>query len=548
MTTPSPDIAGIGAMAATPYSRDNVRRGVLHYLLGRGMSAAAGFLTVILLVRHMEVSAYAAYTAILGFCLLAGMLSGLGMERALARFIPEGVMQHPGAPLMRFIWWTSAARLVILLLLVCALYFSWPAVTACFAGLALVPQFPLALAAVLASSAMFQLFSAVMQAMVQQKSLTRILVVQWGGRLVLVLAILGSGAGITLEQALWLMAVPDGIGAVILGWAIHRCLTIPRDEAKLAPPQAHGQDGPWPPWRQVGKLSLNNYGYNLLAALPQGSSMIILAAAFLAAPFVAVYGFYINLIERFRQYLPLQFMLNLAEPVLIAGYVRDGNFLRLCHHGRLLYKLNLLLLLPALAWLGAVAAPVTHILTGGKYTEHAWILPMLIAQLALGGHATILQIIINAIGKSGILTVSGCSALSAMGMTVGLVLVSGEYTWLVAAPLVYEMVNNLVAVALLGKSGWPYDLQWRFHGKLLLATAGAWQGALFAAAQIDSPLGKVLLAGIVAVALFGLGVALLRAVEAGELQTVRDMLKRKNEHGIPPEVAAISQRGMNREG
>lgn len=548
MTTPSSDIAGIGAMAATPYSRDNVRRGVLHYLLGRGMSAAAGFLTVILLVRHMEVSAYAAYTAILGFCLLAGMLSGLGMERALTRFIPEGVMQHPGTPLMRFIWWTSALRLAVLLLLVCALYFSWPAVTARFAGMALVPQFPLALAGVLVSSAMFQLFSAVMQAMVQQKSLTRILVVQWAGRLVLILAILGGGAGITLEQALWLMAVPDGIGVVILGWAIHRCLSISGDSAKFPTLPAHGKVGPWPPWRQVGKLSLNNYGYNLLAALPQGSSMIILAAAVLAAPFVAVYGFYINLIERFRQYLPLQFMLNLAEPVLIAAYVQDRNFPRLCHHGRLLYKLNLLLLLPALAWLGAVALPVTHILTGGKYTEHAWILPLLIAQLALGGHATILQIIINAIGKSGILTVSGCSALVAMGVTVGLVFVSGEYALLVAAPLVYEIVNNLVAVALLGKSGWHYDLQWRFHGKLLLATAGAWLGALFAAAQIDSMLGQILLAGVVAVALFGLSIALLRAVEPGELQTVRDMLKRKNEQGIPPEVSAISPRGINREG
>lgn len=548
MTTPSPDIAGIGTMAATPYSRDNVRRGVLHYLLGRGMSAAAGFLTVILLVRHMEVSAYAAYTAILGFCLLAGMLSGLGMERALARFIPEGVMRHPGAPLLRLIWWTSAARLAVLLLLVGALYFSWPAVTARFAGLALVPQFPLSLAAVLASSAMFQLFSAIMQAMVQQKNLTRILVVQWGGRLVLILAILGGGAGITLEQALWLMAVPDGIGVVILGWAIHRCLTVPSGNTTVAPLPVHGKDVPWPPWRQVGKLSLNNYGYNLLAALPQGSSMIILAAAVLAAPFVAVYGFYINLIERFRQYLPLQFMLNLAEPVLIASYVRDGNFSRLCHHGRLLYKLNLLLLLPALAWLGAVATPVTHILTGGRYTEHAWILPVLIAQLALGGHATILQIIINAIGKSGILTVSGCSALGAMGLTIGLVFVSGEYTWMVAAPLVYEMVNNLVAVALLGKSGWSYDLQWRFHGKLLLATAGAWLGALFAVTKIDSPLVQALLAGGVAIALFGLIIALMRAVAPGELQTVRDMLKRKNEQGMPPEVSVISQRGMNREG
>lgn len=548
MTIPSPDIAGMGAMAASPYSRDNVRRGVLHYLLGRGMSAAAGFVTVILLVRHMDVPAYAAYTAILGFCLLAGMLSGLGMERALTRYIPEGVMQHPGPPLIRFVWWTTVARMGVLLLLVCLLYGFWPAVAKQFAGLALVPGFPPALAAVLASSAMFQLFSAVMQAMVQQKKLTRILVVQWGGRLAMVLAIIGGGTGVTLEQALWIMAVPDGIGVLVLAWTIHRHLTHASGGMHYAPQPGRDRDDRWPPWRRVGKLSLDNYGYNLLAALPQGSSMIILAAAMLAAPFVAVYGFYINLIERFRQYLPLQFMLNLAEPVLIAGYVRDRDFARLCHHGRLLYKLNLLLLLPALAWLAAAAAPMTHALTGGKYMEHAWILPVLIAQIALGSHATILQIVVNAIGRSGILTVSGCLALLAMVAAIVLVLFSGAYSWLVAAPLVYEVVNTLTAAALLGKHGWPYSLQWRFHGKALLATAIAWAGAFFASAQTGSMPGKVLLAGIAAFALFCLSIVLLQAVGKGDIQTVRNILKRNSVQAGSADVSVTSQRGSNREG
>ncbi|RJG01081.1 lipopolysaccharide biosynthesis protein [Noviherbaspirillum sedimenti] len=523
MKSPAPDIAGIDTMNTSPYSRENVRRGVTHYLLGRGMSAAAGFVTVILLVRHMEMPAYAGYTAILGFCGLAGMLAGLGLERALVRFIPEGVMHHPGPLLARFIWIACAARLAVMVLLIGALWLSWPVLAGRVAGLALAPDFPLALAFVLLSSATFQLFSAVMQALVQQKILTRVLVVQWGGRLLLILALLAGHAGITLEQALWLMALPDGIGALILAWAIHRYMASQGSGTIAAP----GNATPWPPWAQVRKLARDNYGYNLLAALPQNTSMIILAAVFLTAPFVAVYGFYIHLLERFKQYLPLQFMLNLAEPVLIAGFVRDGDFGRLSHHSRLLYKCNLLLLMPGLAWIAAIAQPLTHVLTAGKYTEHAWILPLLILQLALGGHATIMQIMINAVGKSGILTISGCLALAAMALAIGVALASGQYAWLVAAPLAYELVNNLVAVGLLGKHGWHYDLQWGFHGKLLLATLGAWLGAMFASAQVASPLGQVLLAGVVALALFGLGATLLRLADPREFQTVRDMLKRK---------------------
>jgi len=544
MKSSSQEITGIAVMSASPYSRDNVRRGFTHYLLGRGMSAVAGFFTVILLVRHMDMPSYAAYTAILGFCALAGMLAGLGMERALARYIPEGVMRHPGPPLRRFIWIACAARLAVMAVLIVSLQLSWPLLATRFSGLAVAADFPLALAFVLLNSAMFQLFSAIMQALVQQKILTRVMVVQWGGRLVLILALLSGDTGITLEQSLWLMALPDGIGAVILAWTIHKSITGQAGETKADRCDASA----WPPWRKVNRLAIDNYGYNLLAALPQSSSMIILAVAFLAAPFVAAYGFYINLLERFKQYLPLQFMLNLAEPVLIANYIHSGDFASLCKHSRLLYKFNLLLLLPGLAWIAAIAQPLTHILTGGKYAEHAWILPLLILQLALGGHATIMQIIVNAVGKSGILTISGCAALAAMGLAIGVALVSAQYPWLVAAPLAYELVNSLVAVALLGKHGWRYDLQWWFHGKLTLATLGAWLGAVFAGAQIESPAGQVLLAGVVALAIFGLIAALLGVADPDEFHTVRDMLKRKQGNTGNSQTSPHSQRGTNREG
>ncbi len=538
MKNPSPDIADLRGRDTSPYSRDNVRRGLAHYLLGRGMSAVAGFFTVVLLVRHMEVPAYATYTAILGFCTLAGMLAGLGMERALARFIPEGALHQPGAALARFIRIACAARLTVTALLILVVLLSWTVLAENFNALALAGSFPLALIFLLLNSSMFQFFSAVMQSLVQQKKLTRVMVVQWGGRLVLILGILSSNGGITLEQALWLMALPDGIGALILGWMVHNYIGASGKRM----PAGDRTTACWPPWRQVNRLALNNYGYNLLAALPQSSSMIILAAAFLTAPFVAAYGFYINLLERIKQYLPLQFMLNLAEPVLIAGFVRDRNFERLCSYSRLLYKFNLLLLMPGLAWLAAIAPALTQILTGGKYAEHAWVLPLLVLQLAMGSHATIMQIIINAVGRSGILSISGCAALAAMALVIGLTLASGHYQWLVAAPLAYEMVNNLVAMTLLGRQGLRYDPQWIFHGKLLAATVAAWMAASFAGAHVEALTAQVLLAGVVGTAIFGLTAALLHMADPAEFETMRDLLNNSRRQADTPSGFTSSAR------
>lgn len=520
-------------MSTSPYSHDNVRRGVMHYLLGRGMSAVAGFLTIVLLVRHMEVTAYAAYAAALGLNMVAGMLAGLGMERALTRYIPEGVMGHAGPPLLRFIWSTTAVRLLVMLGIVLATYLVWPALTAGFEGLAATDGFPAGLAVLLVASSLFQLFSAILQALVQQRTLTRILVVQWGGRLLIILGLLQWSGTISLAQALWLMAVPDAIGVAILAVAMQRYLAQLPHEAKHGDVAPAAPNDAWPNWGEVTRLSLHNYGYNLLAALPQGSSMILLAAAFLAAPFVAAYGFFISVFERLKQYLPLQFLLNLAEPVLIAGYVKDRDFERLCHHNRLLYKFNLMILAPGLAWLCAAAPQLTAMLTGGKYAEFAWIFPLLLLQIMFGSHATIIQIIINAVGCSRVLSASGTSALIAMAAAIAVVLASGNPAWLVVTPLAYEIVNNAVAVIGLRRAGYRYQLHAGFHGKLLAATGMAWLSAKMAIVPIASPLAQTLVAGMVALSTFGAVAALLRIVQGADVETLKQLVRRGRQNREP---------------
>lgn len=254
--------------------------------------------------------------------------------------------------------------------------------------------------------------------------------------------------------------------------------------------------------------------------------MIILAAAFLAAPFVAAYGFFISLMERCKQYLPLQFMLNLAEPVLIAAYVKDRDFDRLCHHNRLLYKFNLLFIMPALAWVAAIAPQITSLLTGGKYVEYAWLLPLLMMQLALGSHATVLQIIINAVGKSAVLSISGFSALLSMGFAILLAVAGGRAEYLVLAPLLYEFVNNAVAVAALRGRGYRYDPQFFFHAKLAVSTFLAWWFAHEALAYFSHPASAIAVAATVAFSGFVLVNGLLRTVDARDFQTLKGLLRR----------------------
>jgi pyruvyl transferase EpsO len=493
---------------------------MVHYLCGRLLSGAAGILFVILLVRHMDTHDYARFATMSGVAATLGMLSGLGLEKAVTRFVPEGRLCQAGPALSRFIWRIVALRVAALLTVTVTVVVSWSYI---FAG---TPRpttgFALPLMVLIISINLFQFLALILQALVQQKTLTRVLVIQWGGRLLLLLALLSLGLHLDLKQALYIVAVPDAIGSVVLAAAIGRYLSKLRTSGTDAgaPPRA-----PWPAWPEVWKTSRHNYGYAWLIATPQGNAMIVIASVFIAAPLIAAYGFFISIVERIRAYLPLMFMLNLAEPILIAGYIRDRDFEELCRRSQMLYNLNIILLMLLLAWCGAVAPALTNLLTDGKYGAYAFLLPLLFVQVALGSHNTILQIIANSVGRSDILSKSGAVALACMMLGLLLCLRSGASPLLFATPLIFEIANIVVTVWLLRRYGFHYSIQAWFHFALALACAAAYFAARAAASAVDHVMLQLGAAGAAATVAFLLAGYALRVVSPKDIIAVKQLLR-----------------------
>lgn len=512
-----------GRERSSPYTRENVRKGIAPYLLGRGMSAVAGVASIILLARFMDVSSYAAYATVTGLTFMAGTLSSLGIERAIARYVPEGRLYHAPDALAKLIWGTSLVRFAIASLLAFLCFVFWQYIDTHFFAKIPLGQFSWAVACYVLANTVFQHMSAVMQALVLQKTLTRILVVQWGGRLGLILVLIASNSSISLQQSLWIMAGPELIGAVILIWAVHHHLsTLNRDD--------HASNAAsttvWPPWREVREMALRNYGYNLLTAPPQGYFMRLFAAAVLPVPFVAAYGFFLSLGERVRPYLPLQLMYGLAEPVLIAGYVKDNDFEKLCLRTQFLFKANLILLVPLLVWLAVVSADFTSLLTGGKFTEYAWLLVLIIGQLMVGSHAVTSQLVLNAVGQSHILLKSGVFSLLVMGMAVALAVSSGHWVYVVFSPLIYSTANNGYIVLALRRHRYAYELPWVDILKIAASGCVAGLAVLPIVDGVHSPLERVILAGGVGLIVYLLALMLLRAIGAGDRQIMQSMLRR----------------------
>ena len=454
---------------ASPYTKEHLRTGVKHFLLGRGLAGLAGFATVILLVRYMDIQSYAGFTALSGVVVFAGILAGLGLERALSRYIPEARLKRTAQELGNFIWQISCLKLIAALLAVAIIWISWSLIPTYFQDVKL-RQFPVALAIFILAETLFQHFSGVLQALMMQKALTRVMVVQWAGRLAMIFYFVGLYNNINLNDSLWIMALPEMFGVLVFIAVIRQYLAtlISAESAAKVHALSTAATEPWPNWSAVANMSLHNYGYTLLAAPPQGYFMKMVAALLLPTQLVAAYGFFINLAERMRQYIPLHLLYNLIEPVMIANYLQDHNFKKLSDRCQLLYKSNLLLLLPMMGVFLVAGQEILSLLTAGKYQDYTWLFLLVLFQLTVGSHVVVLQLLLNSVDKSRMLISAGIVALCAMLIAVPL-LSALDVRFILIGPMLFSFVFNLYVMYQLKKMQLHYAFSWHTFSRMLFS-------------------------------------------------------------------------------
>jgi pyruvyl transferase EpsO len=510
-------------MHNNPYTQENARNGAMHYLMGRGAAGVAGFLTVILLVRFMDVENYAAYTALSGLVAMCGVLSGLGMERVISRYVPEGRLYHSSDELGRFVWMTSAIRLIAGLLVTLALYFLWPAIDR-FLVVSDFKFFSIALACFIVAEVMFQHFSSVLQALVMQKKLTQLLVIQWAGRLVLIAVFVFMNSVISWENALWVFAIPEVIGVVWFVVVIKHHLHGLSNPERAGTTKAH-----WPNWVSVADVGMHNYGFTLLAAPPQGYFMKLLTSMYLPAEIVAAYGFFISIAEKARQYIPLHFFYGLLEPIMVASYLKDRDFSALSQRCQLLYKSNLLLMVPAIAWVAIAGDPIVSLMTGGKFQGLSWILLLVMVQLTIGSHVVLLQLILNSLEKSRLLISASSIALPTMLIAMAIAIVNAPIALLIS-PILFSIVMNAYILSRLSRLSYPYYPSWLMISGVILSGMTSYAFVNLMVVQVSWNFNSLMLTTLslfLVVLIYTAFLWLMRVVSLNEINLVKSMIINK---------------------
>jgi len=476
--------------------------------------------SVILLARNMNTTDYAGYIAVTSLIMLVAMFSNLGLERASARFVPEARMHRDAREILSFVSKLALLRLAIALIFAAGLFLLWPGVTQLFSHSIALPVIPWSVPLFLVATTIFAFFSSVLQSLLEQKLQTRLLLIQTIGRLVLIMALLSIYGQITLDQSLWIMAAPEAVSAIVMAIATFVVL------GKISTP--HTQDSrPWPDWREVWHIAVHSYGFNVMATLPQGYFMRTLIAATFPAHVTAAYGFFSTLMDRIRTYLPMQFMYNLIEPVMVASYLTNPDPHALARRSHAIYKANVLLLLSALILVVIAGEPMIDLLTSGKYGAEYWMLILLLVQVTIGSNVLALQLFFNTLKATQLLSISGLGALAVMAVGVWLSYLDPSRYWLLTCPILYEVAMNAIALYLAKKKGIAYALPMGNYLKLGLLCLGLVVAAKVPLDRMAGGLQIQVLMGMAAVGLFFVLSFRLGAITQNEITMVKRLAGRK---------------------
>lgn len=494
------------------YSAANLRTGLRDFLSGRIAAALLSFIANILIVRAMSEEAYAGYATLTGLQLTLLLLVSFGIERVMARYGGEGAMRWPRRRLVGLIVGGLAVRALAVLLLAAAVI----PLSASLADWLNLGDWRLVAPAFWAYTLFFglsEVLQAIAQSFMLQRAIRISLVLQWGLRVVGVAAYVGSALPFGLAEVLWLFAATSAIP----------CLVLMPETIRVVASRPLATDLPQPDGvRATLMLAWHNH-LEKLASLPTSAAfMRLLAAHFLPSVATASYGFYQSLWAVFHRHMPTTLTMNMLEATVAGRYAERRDLDEIGAVMSSVFKINLMVIVPLVAWLAVSGADIVGLLTGGKYTEHAWVLSVLAGGLIPAGLWQLLIAHANAMSMSFVLPRAALlTAPCVIPLVLGVMMFPDKgLLLLVLAMPAFGFLQAAIAMRSLKRAHLPIGIDMRGVAIIVAAGAACVMVAAFVAGLAHGlhPLPRVCATGAVLALVFVSAVAILKVFNSTEFR------------------------------
>jgi len=446
------------------YGLPAITQSFLHFLLGKGVSAGAAFIVLIIAIRKLTHAEFAVYTSMNAMVLLIGLVSSFGTNQVMMRFLPELKTRGNIAAMYRLLFrgitvrgFTFAAVALLLYVFaapICrALEFDqWVEVVRwyCLVGFLRVTS---------------TFIGAALESMLWQREAQYSAAI--GGLLQLLLV---GGAvwrgGMTLPEFVAIEIVSEGVLLLlILGWAIARWRADP--ERNVGDPDVLRRERD-----RYSRFAFWSYAQNLTSIGFGSAPNRLLVSYFLPIDALARFGVIDRFIAFVVRYLPLRMFVGLFRPVLNSRFDGGKGYDTVIASANMLFRGNLVVLMVPFVVFGVAGDALFAWLTGGKYVDLTALFLGFLAVAILTSVDNLMDIIVKLLEESRIYTATNIVRSCAIALAIPLVHSIGLWS-LVVANFLGLLIAFTIIFMHLRRRGRRIRVDWSLVARIIAFAAGA---------------------------------------------------------------------------
>ncbi|MGZ8270518.1 MAG: beta-1,6-N-acetylglucosaminyltransferase [Methylophilus sp.] len=516
------------------YSSARIKVGLLHFMLGKGASAIAGFAAMLLVIRELSVSSFAAYSILVAMVEIITAISGFGLVHALLRYVPELYAKHYQLSLKKFLTYSICIRVVVLFATGLVAYYLSDAIAPKIGLGAMLDAFKLFLLVVVVRS-ITHFISQILESTLHQGNAQLAFLLAAIARLVGMLYLAHQG-NVTLIEVIWIELIADVLSLLVM---LVGLIKIVADNTHINPED----DGNWPKrhLKQIAKFALTGYLQHLAITPYGGHANRLVGGGMLSIVSMANYGFAQSIYEYIKRYMPAQLLVGLIRPIVVARYSERKNFSTAANLCNQVMLVNVLLIIGLYVILMVAGKDGLMMISAGKYGADALlVLSALFLVLLLETQRQQLDLLVQTVERYQFLIYS--NALLASSILLAFVLI--PFLGAVGMPLA-NVIGLLVANAWvnrqLNSAGFTFKYPWFISASILLLGVFALAlGEILKYSGVTwywATLAATLSYGALAYVVSGSMVKLFIGNLMGKTHTVLPPLQNSNESNQPLKIA-----------
>lgn len=432
-------------MSASPYSGTEFKRGIVHFFIGKAISALLAVGILFWLVRLLNVEEYGAYVTMQAGVGLGLATMSFGLPWAAARYVPEFRLYASGKQLARLVWQIIALISLFSVLGAAMLYVVMPWLLNSLSLAQLMNVARLYLVVFVLEGLRLNIQDCILDPLLQQGR-SQICLVARNLALLLCLSIVLAAQG---KVHLHHVVLAEMVGSFLsVALSLHGVIRYLSSQRNLS-----GKDD-WQPsnWSEIWLTARHMY-FSYLVTLTYGPWVFVfLTQRFLGLEATALFGFLTNLYAQIYRYLPATLLFSLIRPKLVASYIGEGGMAQLTRNANLVGKISLFVLMPLLVCVWLTGNELVDLLSGGKFIQAGYYFAcMLLGLIPLSQRQT-LETVVVASGHGHLCL--RCSALGILVLPLAYWLFeNGQGLWSpILAMILSQTIFNVTLIVAMGFS------------------------------------------------------------------------------------------------